>query len=94
MLGKEMLYETGFLINAGNGQLDRLAKLSGTEFYGKQLLPPFAPDDIPGNALLILRVDNHRLDQLLPPATWSPRLEVIAETPHYRIARVRPGPGS
>jgi hypothetical protein len=90
MLGNEMTYETKFLINVENGQLDRIGKLSATEFYGKHVLPPFAPENFPDNALLVLRVDNHRLGQLLPDATWAARLEVIEDTPHYRMARIRP----
>ncbi len=90
MLGTDMAYETKFLINSGNGQLERLGELSAAEFYGKQLLPPYVPDNFPTNALFVLRIDTHRLDDLLPPAVWSRRLEVLADTPYYKIARVIP----
>jgi hypothetical protein len=89
MLGEDMAYETKFLINAGNGQLERIGKLSAAEFYGRQILPPFLPESFPSNALFVLRVDQHRLNQLLPPENWSERLEVIEDTANYRIARLR-----
>src|SRR5439155_1692166 len=53
MLGGDMARERGVLINAENGQLDRLQKLSDIEFFAKTLFSPFAPEDLSDNALLV-----------------------------------------
>jgi hypothetical protein len=77
------------LANADNGQRDRIRDLMAVDLYGKMIAPPIAPGDLPNNALLALRSDR-RLDLLFPPAIWSSRLDVLAEGPDYRIARLRP----
>jgi hypothetical protein len=90
VLGADLAREKGFLIDIDNGQGERLQRLCDTEFFAKTVLPPLAPDDLPTNALVVLRIDDPRLPVVFPPATWSPRLEVLAETRDYRIAQVRP----
>jgi hypothetical protein len=77
------------LTNEANGQRERLLQLTRTNLYGKTLWPPFAPDDLPANAILALRNDV-RLPLILPPDVWGPRLEPLVQTPDYQIARLRP----
>jgi len=77
------------LTNAANGQRDRLLRLCRANLYGKTLWPPFAPDDLPGNAILALRNDA-RLPLVLPPDVWGPRLEPLVKTPDFQVARLRP----
>ncbi len=72
-----------------DGQRARIRRLCAADLYGKTLLPPIAPDDLPSGALLVLRKDV-RLPLILPDATWAPRLEVLVEAPDYWIYRLRP----
>jgi hypothetical protein len=78
------------LTNDQNGQRQRLLRLAREDFYGKSIAGPLTPDDLPANALLALRVES-RLPLLFPDEVWAPHLEVLAESPHYRIARLRDG---
>lgn len=88
LAGIDMARELVMLTNPDNGQRERIERLCAIDLYGKTLLPPIAPNDLPRDALLVLRIDP-RLPLLLPEATWSPRLEIIAEEPTFRIARIR-----
>ena len=85
----EMSRDLLLLSNPANGQRDRIRRLGETDFYGRTLFAPLTPDDIPLDALLALRIDP-RLPMLLPEAVWGPRLEVLEETPQFRIARLLP----
>ncbi|MFI5365361.1 MAG: hypothetical protein ACHQ4J_07030 [Candidatus Binatia bacterium] len=85
----EMSREIALLTNPANGQRDRIRRLCETDLYGRTLFAPITPEDVPPNALLALRVEP-RLSILLPEAVWGPRLQVLEETPQYRIARMRP----
>ncbi len=89
MAGPDMVRELAVSTNEGNGQRDRLLRLSRTDFYGKPMWPPSTPEDLPANAILALRNDA-RLALLLPPDVWGPRLEPLVQTPDYQIARLRP----
>jgi len=77
------------LSNPANGQRQAILRLCATDLYGRTLFAPIDPDDVPPGALLALRVEK-RLPLLLPEAVWGPRLEILADTPLFRIARVRP----
>jgi hypothetical protein len=89
MAGIDMARDLNLLTNPDNGQRARIRQLCASDLYGKTLFPPFTPEDLPGDALLALRMDP-RLPLLLPSATWSSRLELLVETPTFRIARIRP----
>lgn len=89
MAGIDMARELVSLTNPDNGQRERIRYFAATDLYGRMLLPPFAPDDLPSNALLVLRVEP-RLSLLLPEVAWSSRLEILTETPRIRMARIRP----
>ena len=89
MAGTDMARELTLLTNGENGQRDRILRLCAADLYGRTVFPPITPEDLPHDALLALR-DDVRLPLLLPPATWSSRLELLAETPDCRIARLRP----
>ncbi len=94
MAGIDMAREIVMLTNPDNGQRERILRLCAIDLYGKMLLPPISPEDLPGNALLVLR-PGVRLPLLLPAALWTPRLEPLADTPDYVIARLRPaGPAA
>jgi hypothetical protein len=86
--GPDMARELTMETNPVNGQGDRIRRLCALDLYGKTVFPPITPENLPGNALLVLR-DDVRLPLILPAATWSPRLEVLVETPDYQIARLR-----
>lgn len=88
MAGPEMVRGLG-IGNPNNGQRERIWEVA-RGLYGKTLFAPIAPDDLPGNALLVIDV-TVRVPSLLPPATWSSRLDVLAETPDFFVARLRPG---
>jgi hypothetical protein len=85
----EMSREMALLSNPANGQRDRIRRLCETDFYGRTLFAPITPEDVPPDALLALRIEP-RLSILLPEAVWGPRLQVLEETPQYRIARMLP----
>jgi hypothetical protein len=99
--GIDMVRELLLLTDPDNGQRERIRRLCATDLYGKTILGPITPDDVPVDSLLALRVES-RLPLLFPDAVWAPRLEVLAESPQYRIARLRaaalrqsvPGPGT
>jgi hypothetical protein len=78
------------LTNEKNGQRSRLHRLAQDDLYGRAVTHAIEPDDLPGGALLALRVET-RLPLLIPEELWAPHLEVLAESPHYRLARVRHG---
>lgn len=85
----EMSHDIILLSNPANGQRDRIRRLCETDLYGRTLFAPITPEDVPPDALLALRVDV-RLPILLPEAVWGPRLQVLEESPQYRIARILP----
>lgn len=80
----------GMLMNEENGQRSRLLRFAKNDLYGKAILHAIAPGDLPPGSLLALRVES-RLPVLLPDELWAPHLEVLAESLHYKIARVRDG---
>jgi hypothetical protein len=86
----QTLHELQAMTNAENGQRDRIFRLCAVDLYGKTLFPPVTPEDLPADALLALREDL-RVPLILPPAVWSPRVEMLVDTPTYRIGRLRPG---
>ncbi len=87
--GIDTVHELVLLTNPDNGQRERIRHLCAADMYGKTILGPLAPDDLPAGSLLALR-DDVRLPLLLPAAMWTPRLELLVETPDYWIARLRP----
>jgi hypothetical protein len=78
------------LANEENGQRARLRTFAENDLYGKMITRSIAPEDLPAGSLFALRVES-RLPLLLPDDLWAPHLEVLAESPHYRIARVHHG---
>jgi hypothetical protein len=88
----EMSRDLVMLSNPANGQQDWIRRVSENDFYGRTLFAPFAPDEIPPNALFALRVDP-RLSILLPETVWGTRLDVLEDTPQIRIARLRSSSG-
>ena len=88
VVGVEMVREELFLTNPNNGQRERLIRVGSTDLYGKTIVGLVRPDDLPPGSLLALRVES-RLPLLFPEAVWAQRLEVLAESPLYRIARLR-----
>jgi hypothetical protein len=89
VVSSEMIHELLFLTNADNGQRERILRLGMENLYGKSVVGPVTPDALPGGSLLALRLEN-RLPLLFPDEVWAPRLEVLAESPRFRIARLRP----
>lgn len=87
MTGVDM-WKEGELLNQANGQFERIGRLARSDLYGRGVMAPFAPEDVPDGALFALRVDR-RLPLVLPEAVWGPHLEVLAESPQFRIARFR-----
>jgi hypothetical protein len=87
--GVNMSHELSYLTNGNNGQRERLEHLAATDLYGKTIVAPVMPDDLTAGALLVMRVES-RLPLLFPDEVWGPRLEVIADSQQYRIARLRP----
>ena len=77
--------------NPDNGQRAAILRLYTSDLFGRMLLPPVSPEDLGNGALLALRTDP-RLGTLLPDELWSKRLEVLVQTPMFRIARVVPRP--
>jgi hypothetical protein len=62
--------------------------LAEQDLYGKAITHPVSPNDLASGSLLALRVES-RLPLLLPEEVWAPHLEVLVDTPTYRIARLR-----
>jgi hypothetical protein len=89
LISQEISRDLLTLSNPANGQQDRIRHLCETDFYGHGMFLPITPEDVPPGSLLALRADA-RLPLLLPDAVWGSRLEVIEDTPQYRIARVLP----
>jgi hypothetical protein len=87
----DMSRDMVLLTNPANGQREEIHRLCETAFYGRTLFGPIRPDDVPADAVFALRVEP-RLQLLLPEEVWGSRLEVLEETPVYRLARVLPGP--
>lgn len=85
----DMGRELTLLTNPHNGQRARIRHLSAIDLYGRTLLPPVDPDDLPEGALLVLR-DDARLPLLLPPALWSSRLEWITRARDFQVGQLRP----
>ena len=89
VISLEMSRDMMLLSNPANGQQDRIRHLCEKDFYGRAVFGPLSPERVPPAALLALRVDE-RLALLLPDAIWRSRLELLEDTPQYRIARVLP----
>jgi hypothetical protein len=87
----EMSRDLTLLSNPANEQQARIRDLCTTDLYGRTLSAPITPDDVPAGSLLALRVES-RLPLLLPEAVWGGRLDVLEDTPQFRIARVVPAP--
>lgn len=89
MTGVDMTKE-GELLNHANGQYERVGRLARSDLYGRGVMAPFTPADVPEQALFALRVDR-RLPLVLPDSVWGEHLDLLAESPEYRVARFRPG---
>lgn len=86
--GADMSNELNHLTNPENGQLEILRNLAATDLYGRTIEGPLSPDDLPPNALLAFRVES-RLHIVFPKEVWDPRLEVLADTKRFRVAKLR-----
>jgi hypothetical protein len=74
------------LVNEKNGQLARLRRLAESDLYGRAVTEQVSPADLPPGSLIVVRVET-RLPLLLPDDVWGPRLQVLDQSPTYRIAR-------
>lgn len=85
LTGVDMTHEA-LLVNPNNDQLERIGRLAKSDLYGRAVLGPFSPADVPDGSLFALRMDS-RLGLLLPESIWGPHLEVLTQSREYRIAR-------
>jgi hypothetical protein len=85
--GEDMVRELTMLTNPRNGQRERILQLSRDNLYGQTLFGPIHPEDLPPDALLLLREDA-RLPQFLPDAVWAGRLIWIEKAQQFRVAQL------
>lgn len=73
----DQLHELQSLANPANGQREALLHALRQGFYGTPVLPDaLDPAAVPADAIFVLR-DDPRLALVMPPAVWTPRLQVV-----------------
>jgi len=89
----DQLHELTSLTNPANGQRQALLDALHQGFYGVPVLPEaLDPAQVPADAVFVLREDP-RLDLVMPPATWSSRLQVVHPGVGITIAVLAPQGG-
>lgn len=91
LLGDDMRDEINSLTNSANGQRQRLWKLAESNFYGRGVVNPVSPADLPAGSLVFQR-KSIRLSVHFPQEIWGEHLETLFEDPWFRVARVRSVP--
>lgn len=87
LAGRDIHREVVLLTNPHNGQRERILSLCATDLYGRTLFEPIEPDDLPADALLVMREDP-RLSLLLPDEIWAGRVDWLVRTNDLRIGRM------
>jgi len=85
----DQLHEIRSLTNGEVGQTERILDLLDDHFYGRPLLPDdLDAEALPDRTAFVLREDE-RLEAVLPPEAWEPRLRDLDVGRSHRVAVLR-----
>ena len=89
--GRDMMREQQ-LTNPNNGQRARLQRFAREDLYGKLIIRPVHPTELPEGTIVAMRKDI-RIEQVFPEPVWQPHLKVLDDSDQHRIAVVIRKPG-